>query len=228
MGSYDAFADLYADRVRQGFLGRLLSHLASRLLKLAGDVSGCEVLDAGCGEGHAARLFARHGAMVVGVDISPRLLEAARNHPVSRQWGIRFLEADLTLGLPSYRERFDLVIANMVLDGVADYRGLLRTVSEVLTPTGRLLLSLNNPYSVVNRGKLDTYFASGSVAHVFDMKRLGFEAPYYHRTFDDLMRAFRASGFLLRTLEDVGHDPSSPNPAKVSVPDLIVLELVQP
>ena len=227
MDSYDAHADVYTDLVREGPLGRLLSHLGNRLLGLAGDVSGRKVLDAGCGEGHVARLFARHGADVVGADASPRLLESARAHESSRQLGITFLETDLTLGLPSYRKRFDLVTANMVFDSVADHIRLLRTVAEVLIPDGRFLLSMNNPYSAVNRNKVETYFASGSIAHVFGVERMGFEAPYFHRTFEDLMAAFRDSGFSLRTLEDVGPYPEKPDPPNVSVPSLMVLELVR-
>ena len=125
------------------------------------------------------------------------------------------------MAFPPPGRHFDLVVANMLLDSVADHMGLLRTASELLKPKGRFLLSLNNPYSAVNRGKLETYFASGSVGHVFGMERVGFEAPYYHRTFEDLMTAFRTSGFLLRTLEDVGPDSRNPAPPKClgSVPD---------
>ncbi len=227
MDSYDQNAETYVNLVREGTLGRRLSRLAHRLLRLAGDVSGRRVLDAGCGEGHLARLFARHGASVVGVDVSPRLIEAARSHADNHQWDITFLEADLTRGLPAYREHFDLAVANMLLDSVADHMGLLRTASELLKPKGRFLLSLNNPYSAVNRGKLETYFASGSVGRVFGLERVGFEAPYYHRTFEDLVTAFRTSGFLLRTLEDVGPGPENPDPSGVAVPSLLILELVQ-
>ena len=225
--SYDERAEAYVGLLREGTLGQLMSRLARRLLHLSGDVSGRGVLDAGCGEGHLARLFAGHGANVVGVDVAPRMIEAARSHPDSHHGDITFLEADLTRGLPAYREHFDLVVANMVLDGVADHLGFLHTVSEALAPDGRFLLSLNNPHSAVPRDKVETYFASGSVGCVFGTERAGFEAPYYHRTFEDLMTAFRTSGFLLRTLEDVGPDPQNPAPPSVSVPSLMILELVR-
>jgi len=79
MAAYDPIADWYAAQVRSGSLSAFLHYLACRLLEMAGDVSGRRVLDAGCGEGHAARLFARHGADVVAVDISPKLLHLARS-----------------------------------------------------------------------------------------------------------------------------------------------------
>ena len=227
MDRYDEHDEAYVSLVREGTLGRLMCRLTRRLFHLAGDVSRRKVLDAGCGEGHLARLFARHGAQAVGVDVSPRLIEAARSHPESHRQDITFLEADLTLGLPTYRSRFDLVVADAVLDGVADHTGLLRTVGDALKPGGRLLLSLNNPYSAVKRGKLETYFASGSVSRVFGKERVCFEAPYVHRTFENFVTAFRHNGFLLRTLEDVRPDPQDTAPPHTAVPSLLIIELIQ-
>lgn len=41
-------------------------------LEVAGDVTGCTVLDAGCGEGVVSRLLAERGAVVTGVDVASR------------------------------------------------------------------------------------------------------------------------------------------------------------
>ena len=40
-------------------------------LKLVGNIKGKTVLDAGCGEGYNTRIFARMGAKITGIDISP-------------------------------------------------------------------------------------------------------------------------------------------------------------
>ena len=58
MSAYDPIADWYAIQARTGSLRRFLDNLARRLLEMAGNVSVKRVLDAGCGEGHVARLFA--------------------------------------------------------------------------------------------------------------------------------------------------------------------------
>ena len=47
-------------------------------LQLLGDLRGRRVLDVGCGDGANASLFAKLGARVVGVDISPVAIELAR------------------------------------------------------------------------------------------------------------------------------------------------------
>jgi magnesium-protoporphyrin O-methyltransferase len=56
---------------REQMRRRLLSWLPE-------DLSGCRVLDAGCGTGALAVEAARRGARVVAVDLSPRLIEIAR------------------------------------------------------------------------------------------------------------------------------------------------------
>src|ERR671936_1815404 len=49
-----------------------------RMLDLLGDLTGREVLDAGCGEGYLARVLAARGARVTGLDLAPSLIARAR------------------------------------------------------------------------------------------------------------------------------------------------------
>ena len=78
--AYDQYADEYAayvaTREQDGLEGDpfgILPHLLAQL----GDVTGQDVLDAGCGEGYLSRILAARGARVTGVDLSPRLVELA-------------------------------------------------------------------------------------------------------------------------------------------------------
>ncbi|MCY4112702.1 MAG: class I SAM-dependent methyltransferase [Chloroflexi bacterium] len=227
MAAYDPIADWYATEVRSGSLSAFLHHLASRLLEMAGDVSGKRVLDAGCGEGHLARLFARQGADVVAVDISPNLLHLARGFEEQDQLAIEYVEADLAEGLPSHRGSFDLATANMVLEDCEDHVGVLGAIADALEPGGRFLLSLNNPYAVAARGKVDDYFGSGALAQTFGTEQARYEVPFYYRSFEDLMTAYRQQGFLLRSLVDVPPNPSDPHLPDDPVPKIMLLELVR-
>lgn len=227
MAAYDPIADWYATQVRSGSLNSFLHHLASCLLEMAGDVSGKRVLDAGCGEGHVARLFARHGAEVVAVDISPKLLHLARTFEEQDQLAIEYVEADLACGLPSRRGSFDLATANMVLEDCEDHVGVLAAIADALEPDGRLLLSLNNPYAVAARGKVDDYFRPGALAQTFGTEQAQYEVPFYYRSFEELMSAFRRQGFLLRSLVDVRPNPSDPHLPDDPVPKIMLLELVR-
>ncbi|MDE2903591.1 MAG: class I SAM-dependent methyltransferase [Chloroflexota bacterium] len=227
MPAYDPIADWYAAQSRTGSLRRFHDNLARRLLGMAGDVSGKRVLDAGCGESHVARLFARHGARVVAADISPRLLEHARNLEARDPHGIEFVEADLAKGLPSHRGAFDLATANMMLDDCEDLAGVLRGIAGTLKPNGRLLLSMNNPYALAARGKVDDYFASGTLTQTFGTERAEYEVPFYYRTFAEWVVAFRQAGFLLRSLVDVPPDSGDPHLPDDPVPKILLLDLVR-
>ena len=226
--AYDPIADWYAAQSRTGSLRRFHDNLARRLLGMAGDLSGKRVLDAGCGEGHVARLFARHGAEVVAADISPRLLEHARHLEARNPHGIEFVEADLAEGLPLHRGAFDLATANMMLDDCEDLAGVLCGIAGALKPDGRLLLSMNNPYALVTRGKVHHYFASGPLTQTFGTERPEFEVPFYYRTFQQWVTAISQAGFLLRTLVDVPPDPSDPHLPDDPVPKIMLLDLIRP
>src|SRR6185503_19418277 len=76
---WDQNAELWTRQVRAG--QDLFREVFSMpiFLGFIPDLSGRDVLDAGCGEGRNTRLFARRGATMTAVDISPRLLEAAQD-----------------------------------------------------------------------------------------------------------------------------------------------------
>src|SRR6476469_1910241 len=52
--------------------------VAASLFELIGPVGGQRILDLGCGQGRISRELARRGNEVVGVDLSPDLLQIAR------------------------------------------------------------------------------------------------------------------------------------------------------
>ncbi len=72
--------------------------------------------------------------------------------------------ADLSQPLSAYQNHFDLVASFFVLNDVPDYQGFLTTLGSVLKPAGRLVLFMNNPYSLVLRGHITDYFAASGQA----------------------------------------------------------------
>ena len=83
---WDDNADVWTEHVRKGW-DTYREHLNNpAFLKLVGNLNDKKVLDAGCGEGYNTRIFARMGAMMTGVDISPRLIEHARQAEKASRW----------------------------------------------------------------------------------------------------------------------------------------------
>jgi SAM-dependent methyltransferase len=69
-----------------------------------------QVLDVACGNGNLSIPAAKAGAIVIGVDIAPNLLEQARARAAQQKLVIRFEEADAE-NLPFESVTFDLVIS---------------------------------------------------------------------------------------------------------------------
>jgi SAM-dependent methyltransferase len=119
-------------------------HLYDSLLTWAPIVSRERVLDIGCGSGGATRAAARivgPEGMVVGIDLSPECVEAARER-TPEEMPVLFRAGDAQM-MPSVPDRtFDCVVASMMLEEVADLPRLLHEVRRVLRPGGRFVASV--------------------------------------------------------------------------------------
>jgi ubiquinone/menaquinone biosynthesis C-methylase UbiE len=114
------------------------------LLDLAGIAAGQHVLDIGCGTGTQAIATWRRvqpGGTVVGIDISPNMLAAARRKARRAGLEIDFREADAAQ-LPFESDRFDVVTITTVMHMIPDeqQRICLREAARVLHGGGRLLV----------------------------------------------------------------------------------------
>jgi 2-polyprenyl-3-methyl-5-hydroxy-6-metoxy-1,4-benzoquinol methylase len=175
--------------------------ILSRMLDLLGDLSGREVLDAGCGEGFLARVLASRGAHVTGIDLSARLIAMAREKDPHH--AIEYHVADLSRPLPAFAGHFDQIGSYLALNDVADHRGFAATLVSLARPGARVVLSLNNPYSLVVRGHVLDYFANGALGTYGGLAVQGIQAHYYHRTLEEYLDAFLSMGFQLAKLADV-------------------------
>jgi 2-polyprenyl-3-methyl-5-hydroxy-6-metoxy-1,4-benzoquinol methylase len=196
--AYDQLADAYAhaySEPRSGAFNYNLDLAIPRLLEAVGPVAGLTVLDAGCGEGIVSRLL-QGAAQIVGIDFSSRLIAYARERATTDR--IIYEVHDLSRPLPHYRQYFDLVVSNLVLNDVADYTGFITTLSDVVKPLGRIVLNINNPYSAVLREKVDNYFRHNAATHY----AFG-PVYYYHRTMEAYITAFSAAGLCLQRLYDI-------------------------
>jgi len=105
--------------------------LAAPLLDRLEPLSGCRVLDLGCGDGVLAREMVTRGALVVAVDASPAMVAAARDRGVDARLGDA---CDLT-----FESEFDVVFSNAVLHWVRDADAALAGIARALVPGGRFV-----------------------------------------------------------------------------------------
>lgn len=84
--------------------------VAGRLVKFARIRTGHRVLDVGCGTGVAAITAARVGAKVSGLDLTPELLERARENSAIAEVDVDWREGDAEV-LPFADSEFDVVLS---------------------------------------------------------------------------------------------------------------------
>ena len=112
--SEDAIAK-FKEAQRQGWkhfapLELMTTPTAARLVKHANVRAGQDVLDVACGTGVVAITAARVGARVQGLDLTPELLERARENARIASVEIEFREGDVE-ALPFKDATFDVVLS---------------------------------------------------------------------------------------------------------------------
>jgi malonyl-CoA O-methyltransferase len=117
---------------------RLMEIEQEAVLALLPDVNGLTALDAGCGSGRYLRELQVRGARVIGMDLSPQMLERAR------QFTTRIARADVR-ALPLDEMTVDLVVCGLMLGDVAELELALSEMARVLRPGGRAIYSVVHP-----------------------------------------------------------------------------------
>jgi SAM-dependent methyltransferase len=137
--SYDRVAERYAEKFfneleRKPFDRDLLDRFADTVRGRG------KVCDVGCGPGHVARYLHARGVEVLGLDISPRMLEVARElNP-----GIRFDQGDMqALDLPDSSLAGVVAFYSMIHLARSVVPRALDEVTRVLRPDGVALISVH-------------------------------------------------------------------------------------
>ncbi len=115
-------------------------------LNLLGELGGKSILDLGCGEGFYTRQFSHLGATrVVGVELSPKMIELAKQEEAREPLGIEYIVADVCE--LSQIGSFELVAASYLLNHAQTEEQLLKmcqTISANLKPSGRFVAINDN------------------------------------------------------------------------------------
>jgi SAM-dependent methyltransferase len=128
---FSRVADQYHRR-----LSDITARVAGALLDAAAVAEGSRVLDVATGPGQVAACAFARGATVLGIDLSPVMVQLAhRLHP-----DIEFQQGDAHR-LPVADESFDAVVANSLIPHLADHDRAASELVRVTAAGGRVALS---------------------------------------------------------------------------------------
>ena len=142
---FDAIAQRWWDP--HGEMGALhaINPLRTRYIEqCAGGLQGKQVVDIGCGAGILAEAMAARGARVLGIDLAPEVLEAARRHVAAAPLKVEYREVaaeDLARERPA---GFDLVTCLEMLEHVPDPASVVRACAELVRPGASVVFSTIN------------------------------------------------------------------------------------
>jgi len=200
------------------------------MFEILGNISGKKILDLGCGEGYNARIMAKKGAKVWGVDFSKKMIDFAIQKEKKDKLGIVYHPAD-AYNLKMFKNNtIDIVVCFMALQDIRDYQKAIKEAYRVLLKSGRFLFSIPHPcfettekqnYKRKLKDKLKEemihfkvkdYFNAHSYTVPWKMKRLTqhFETTSFHRTLTHYVDALRDAKFLISRVKE-------PKPSKKGI-----------
>ena len=136
--SFDAYAPEFDKHIRSlGYRGpELIAEVLAR--RLSRSDKRLDVLDGGCGTGLSAPLLRPYARQLTGVDLSPGMLDRARNTGLYD----RLVEGELGGFLATHPESFDVCVLVDVLIYFGDLRAILASAARSLRGNGLLVFSV--------------------------------------------------------------------------------------
>ncbi len=228
---WDSNADFWDQRMGEGnlFHNTLVRPTQERLLAIQ---PGERVLDVACGNGNFARQMADLGALVVGVDASPRMIQHAVARSADYGDRVQFHVMDATdqaavaeLGDAS----FDAIACTMAIMDMARVEPLAAAVARLLKPKGRFVFSLMHPAfnssAGLTRVAERVEREDGTITDQYSVNIFRYIQPhshmgvamigqpraqhYFHRPIGVLLTAFFEAGFVADGIEEPTFDEQS-------------------
>jgi len=149
--------DGYANTFDQHLVTQLGYKTPEHLKQALNDISGLhmdmDILDLGCGTGLCGPLFCEYAHALVGVDLSPKMINKARERGVYDE----LIVGDLVLPLDRAGATFDLIIAADVFVYIGDLNEVFDKVAASLKPGGIFAFSVEStdrePYLLHSEGR---------------------------------------------------------------------------
>ncbi|HKU40745.1 MAG TPA: class I SAM-dependent methyltransferase [Polyangiales bacterium] len=180
------------------------------VLELCKPYQGSTVLDLGCGEGYCARTLRDGGAAeVLGIDVSSRMIEAAKAEEQRNPKGIRYRQGDATDLHELADASFDRVLAMFLFNYLTTTatQQCLREVARILRPGGKFVFAVPHPsLPWLRKPAPPFYFDVGSTGYfqardtrwagkIWKRDGTELEVQLVHKTLEDYFAALRGAGF---------------------------------
>lgn len=167
---------------------------------------GARVLDVGCGGGLLSEAMAREGARVLGLDLSPELIDIAKLHRLESTQGGAILDLDYRVQAvealaDAEPASFDAITCMEMLEHVPEPGSILEACARLLKPGGRLFVS------TINRTPAAFALAIVGAEYIAGLLAKG---THDYRSFikpSEITRVLRAVGLDVEDASGLHYDP---------------------
>ncbi|HEV3266710.1 MAG TPA: class I SAM-dependent methyltransferase [Acidimicrobiales bacterium] len=191
--TYDRLAPVWASTTDDGPFNGLLERPALRAL-VPRPLAGKVVLDAACGSGAQCEWLLDEGADVIGIDLSPAMVEEATRRCNDRG---RFFVADLAEPLPLESGSLDGITCSLALHYIRDWEEPLRSFRDSLRPAGWAVISLDHPFARPLSSQKGGYFDTELVSDSWQKGDVNVIQYFWRRPLSSVVRAFSDAGFVI-------------------------------
>ena len=179
------------------------------LFSMMPDLKDKTILDLGCGFGEHCKRFVESGAKkVVGIDISEKMLEIAKQENADSK--ITYINMPME-NISQLKEKFDVVISSLAFHYVEDFAGVVKNIFDLLNEDGIFLFSQENPLcTCFSGGNRWTKDENGNKLYI-NLSNYGIEGEResswfvdnvkkYHRTFSTIINTLIETGFKIEKI----------------------------
>jgi SAM-dependent methyltransferase len=185
-----------------------------RELNVLPDVAGKDVLELGCGTAYWSAWLARRGARVVGLDLTERQLETARQFQQEFDLEFPLIHASAE-DVPLPNDTFDLVLSEYGASIWCDPERWVAEAARVLRPGGLLVFLVNGTILMLCLPDEDEELPAGDrlLRTYFGIYRFEWksdESVDFHLGYGDWIRLLRRKGFEVENLIEVRAPEGAP------------------
>lgn len=172
------------------------------VLALCGDVTGQVVLDAACGPGYYAHELETRGAIVIGCDAAPKMIELARTRTSTRA-DLRLHDLDRPFDWIG-DESIDLAVCALAYHYVNNRDQFLAEMHRVLRPHGALVISTHHPTADWQRLG-GSYFETAPVTETWTQ---GWQIAAWRMPLTQIAAEIADAGFVIERLVEPTPEPA--------------------
>jgi SAM-dependent methyltransferase len=182
--TYDELAAAYAGSIDHASPYNSCYERPAMLAEIPSDLKDKHILDAGCSTGWYCEQLLKRGGKVTGIDLSGKMVEAARRRVATAE----FLQHDLSQKLLFADGTFDLIISSLTLHYLKDWDSIFAEFARVLKPKGQLIFSIHHPFmDFYDYPEITNYFSTSQITETWTKPEVTIDVTFYRRPLEDVI-----------------------------------------